>query len=337
MWKSVCTTIDRLTIRAAAAALQAEERDCHLAEAEALMRSPEFIPASTSFPEDFQRLNQRRYFFDFQFTSAIRTPWEINNIVHGRVYPAGPDWRQRPTTVLLHGWNGEKGYDWQFPYLAWRLNRMGVNAAMLELPYHGRRRPRDEGAIRNFISQDLLRMVEATQQAVADIRSLMAWVRNEGSPGVGLWGVSLGAWFAGLVACHDQNVRFAVLLTPVVQMEQAIQELEFCAPIRQSLAGVTIRLEGFNLASHVPALPLENILIVQSRYDLFAPPQTVERLWETWGRPEIWRMPHGHITVLMSLPSLEKTVRWIAARTRAARVEYAAPQENCQPRSARIS
>lgn len=336
MWKSVCTTIDRLTIRAAAAALQAEERDCHRAEAEALMHSPEFIPSSVAFPADFRRIDARRYSFGFQFTSAIKTPWDINNLVRGRIYPAGGEWERRPTAVLLHGWNGEKGYDWQFPYLAWRLNRMGVNAAMLELPYHGQRRPRDAGAIRNFISQDLLHMVEATQQAVADIRSLMAWLRNEGSPGVGLWGVSLGAWFAGLVACHDANVRFAVLLTPVVQMDQAIQELEFCAPIRQSLAGVTVRLEGFNLASHVPILPPDNILIVQSKYDLFAPPQTIDRLWQIWGRPEIWRTAHGHITVLMSLPALEKTVRWIGCKADTP-VRRRIPQENCQPRSARIS
>src|SRR5437764_6794844 len=70
---------------------------------------------------------------------------------------------------------------------------------MFEFPYHGRGRPRGPGAIQNFISYDLLHMLEATRQALADARALMGWLAGQGSPAVGVWGISLGAWLAGLL------------------------------------------------------------------------------------------------------------------------------------------
>jgi pimeloyl-ACP methyl ester carboxylesterase len=247
----------------------------------------------------------------------VATPWAENNVVFGKLYRAGRKWQERPSVILLHGWNGELGYRWQFPWLAWRLVRSGVNAAMIELPYHNRRKPCAAGAITNFISHDLLRMVEATQQAVADTRALMGWLLGEGSPVVGLWGLSLGGWLAGLVACHDARARFAVLMTPVVRMDRAVRDLAFCEPIRRSLEGTSIRLDPLNLASHFPRTGPETILLVESQHDLFAPPETIEELWSAWRRPEIWRLKHGHISILISLPVMERTVKWIARKAAA--------------------
>jgi pimeloyl-ACP methyl ester carboxylesterase len=314
---AICRAIDRATIRAAAASLPPEERDGHIAEATQLIADPAFMAFPAPAPVDF-RLRPDR---SFQFTSAVRSPWHENNIVHGRLYQVGQKAGQTsglsgPATILLHGWNGETGYYWQFPYLARRLNRYRVNAVMLELPYHAQRKPSQPGAVRNFISRDLLRMVEATRQALADIRALSAWLRSQGATTVGVWGVSLGAWFGGLAASYDPGIEFAAFLSPVVRMDQAVHELDFCAPIRHSLAGHDVCLDQFNLASHPPAADPRKVLIVESIYDVFAPASTIEQLWEAWGRPEIWRERHGHISILASLPILERVVRWIACATK---------------------
>jgi pimeloyl-ACP methyl ester carboxylesterase len=218
--------------------------------------------------------------------------------------------------ILLHGWNGELGYRFQFPYVAWRLRQAGINVALMELPYHSQRKPRTEGALQNFISYDLLRTVECVRQAIADARALAGWLLAQGSPCIGLWGFSLGAWLAGLIACHDARIKFAVLLTPVVSLERAIAELAFCAPIRESLENKTLSLGRLNLASQVPLAGPENLLIVESQHDLFAPPETIEELWRAWRQPEIWRVSHGHISVLVSVPIMEDTVKWIARKAR---------------------
>jgi len=297
-----------MTIRAAAAALGSEEHDGHIAEATELMADPAFMAFPVGVPADFREGKDRA----FRFTSAVQSPWPTNNVVHGKLYRAGANWTSRSAVILLHGWNGEGGYYWQFPYLARRLNHRGVNAAMIELPYHAQRRPSEPGAVRNFISRDLLRMVEATRQALADIRAMAAWLHAQGVRVVGVWGVSLGSWFGGLAASYDPTIEFAVFLSPVVRMDQAVHELEFCAPIRHSLAGHDVSLDQFNLASHPPAADPQHILIVQSMYDLFAPALTIEQLWEAWGRPQMWRERHGHISILASVPVLERIVRWVA-------------------------
>jgi pimeloyl-ACP methyl ester carboxylesterase len=247
----------------------------------------------------------------FQFTSPVQTPWAENNLVPGRLYSAGSNWRARPAVILLHGWNGERQYQWQFPYLSWRLNRVGVNAVMFELPYHGKRKPTAPGAVRNFISEDLFRVVEATRQSLCEVRSLVAWLKSQGITQTGIWGVSLGAWLAALVSGMDDNVAFAVFMTPIVEMDRALCELPFCAPIYRVLKNSSGRLDHLNLGSHLPRCRPDGVLIIKAEYDLFAPGRTVETFWQACEQPEIWRLPHGHISVLCSLPVMERVVRWI--------------------------
>ncbi|MGH8597720.1 MAG: alpha/beta hydrolase family protein, partial [Gammaproteobacteria bacterium] len=134
----------------------------------------------------------------------------------------------------------------------------------------------------------------------------------------GLWGISLGAWLTGLVACADDRLGFAVLHTPVARIDRVIDELDFCRAIRTSLDGASIRLDRLTLTSYRAHLSPEKILIVASQHDMFAPAETIEELWRAWGEPEMWRTPHGHISVLMSAPIMERTVDWIARTARAA-------------------
>jgi pimeloyl-ACP methyl ester carboxylesterase len=248
----------------------------------------------------------------FQFKSPVCTPSDQNNTVFGRLYPAAKEWTHHPTVLLLHGWNAELCYRRQFPYLAWRLRQAGFNAATIELPYHLQRRPRN-GPVTDFISSDLARMIEATRQAVADIRTLGHWLIEQGSPCVGLWGFSLGAWLAGLMVCSEPHLPFAVLTTPIARLDRAIGELWFCEPVRRSLRnkGHGVDLRSLNLISRAPQIDPSRILLIEARHDLFVPADTIEELWQAWHQPAIWRLSHGHISVLLSIPIIERTVHWI--------------------------
>jgi len=259
----------------------------------------------------------------FHFPSLMTTSCEENDTVHGRLYRCGEDWRQRPVVILMHGWNYELGYHFQFPYLARSLCKLGVNTAMLELPYHCHRRPLGHGVVRDFISNDLECVLEAIQQSIADIRAVVRWLSDEGCPNVGLWGISLGAWLSGLVACADDKINFVAMLTPVAKIDRAIEELAFCEPIRQGMQNRKISLARLNLVDHHPRSRPERILIVESIHDRFAPVETVEELWNAWGRPEIMRVNHGHISVLISLPVMKRIVNWIAAKAACARDQHA--------------
>jgi len=269
----------------------------------------------------------------FQFTSPFTTTCVENNTVHGRLYRCGMDWQQRPTVILVHGWDCDVSYRFQFPLLARRLCRLGVNTAMLELPYHCRRRPRAENAVRDFISNDLECVREAIQQSIADIRALVRWLRNETCPSVGLWGISLGGWLCGLAACTDDAADFAALVAPVGKISRAIEELAFCEPIRQALQSRKISLARLNLVAHRPRISPDKLLIVESKHDQFAPVETVEELWRAWGQGDIMRVNHGHISVLLSLPIMERVMQWISRAASEARGRVCFPFSNSTARA----
>lgn len=304
-------SLDRLIIRTACRGMPAPGRhQAHADEAAALLNHPDFFCDFVNSPTDFQLGNENI----FQFKSQITTPWERNNIVHGKFFPCAQDWQKYPTTILLHGWNDELGYQFRFPYIAGKLKLKKVNTATIELPYHLQRRPRDPNAINNFISEDLWRMVEATRQSVADVRALVKWFHTQGDGKVGLWGTSLGAWLTGLIICHEPQVDFAILTTPIAKLHRAINELKFCAPIRRSYEKCPIDLSKLNLVSHQPKVSREKILLQEAENDLFAPKEAIEELWSAWSEPEIWRMRHGHISVLMSPSVMKRTVKWVSEK-----------------------
>ena len=152
VFRFLTTPLDRLALWSAHSG-QADRGGCsHAAEAQQLLEGADFFCSGLAVPAEARFTSER----DFCFHSPLATPWAENNIVPGKLHRAGKAWREKPAVILLHGWNGELGYRWQFPLLAWRLARRGVNAAMIELPYHGRRKPRGPGVICNFISHDLL-------------------------------------------------------------------------------------------------------------------------------------------------------------------------------------
>jgi dienelactone hydrolase len=279
-----------------------------LDDAQRLLATPCFFSVADAALPELQFSNAR----EFHFVSPVESRWPANNIVHGRLFAGTGNWQSRPTVILLHGWNAESSYRTLFPYLAWRLNRSGLNAAMIELPYHSQRKPRGAGAVRNFLSDDLVHVLEATRQAIADTRALAAWLSAEGSPAVALWGFSLGAWLSGFVVCTNSQVNRAVLMTPVSRIDRVIDELDFCKSIRQRLDGATLCLDALNLISYRPLILPENILLVASEHDLFAPIETVDELRRAWGGPVMWRTPHGHISALMSAPIMERMVNWLA-------------------------
>lgn len=308
MHQALSHWLDRLALRSANRSVRTIPGAIERAiQARTKLTQGDFLAEPVAPPPDLIHGPDR----SFRFSSPVTTDWPANDIVHGKLMVRDGAWRSRPTIILVHGWNAELGYRYQFPWLARLLQRRGINAAMLELPFHSQRKP--PGRL-NFLSGDLVRMMLATRQAVADIRALGAWLRHEGSPAVGLWGFSLGAWLTGLILCNDSSFRPAVLATPVAKMERAIAELSFCRPIRETCEKAGIWPQHLNLARYRPRIARENVLLVEAVHDLFGPPETIEEIWECWDRPPIWRVPHGHISVLMSVGVMQQISNWIADR-----------------------
>jgi dienelactone hydrolase len=291
-------------------------REPRLSEAAELLRRPDYFHESVA-PASLEFVNDHA----FEFSSPVQTPYPENNRARGRFYRCAGEWRDKPAVILLHGWNDATTYYARHPLAARLLNRAGVNALIPALPYHFERKPTVRGAIHNIISEDILRTVEAVRQAVADTRALAGWAREQGCPGVGVWGVSMGGLIGGLALCHDARLSFGILMTPLARMDRLIGEIEFVASVRHAVNGQNVDFTPLNLVSHKPMVSLENLLLVEAQYDAFIPRDTIEDLWEHWGKPEIWRLPHGHISALGSFGLIRRSVKWIESVVRAALFE----------------
>jgi len=299
-------------------------RTLRLEEALQFLKGPDFIrsesqPARVEFNPDQSGL-------PFRFPTPQPSGFAENNVVYGRFYRCAGRWQERPMIVLLHGGSimqgcdGSLGYRFGYPLIARRCNRAGFNAATMEAPYHFQRYPRQPGAVNHV---DYLRMAEAVAQAVVEIRALTGWLLGEGSPAVALWGLSMGGWLAGMTVCRDARLTAVVMTLPTVRSNPSYADRIIWRRVREAWQGVRaaeekLDLTPFNLTTARPAIPNEKILLIEGTQDLVTPREPIEELWQLWGRPDIWRLPHGHISLSLCLagwPGLtDRVLRWLAPR-----------------------
>ncbi len=206
-----------------------------------------------------------------------------------------------------------------FPWLARRFNRAGFNLTTLVAPYNLQRRPRRP------IEGNCLEFAREIAQNIAESRALTGWLHDEGCPSVALLGFSHGGWLAGLTACSDARIASVVLTMPAVawrmwrsappvvwrRVRKAFQALR---PAHEAMD--TTRL---NLILSTPVIPKEHILLIKGIHDLFGDPQPIEELWQNWEQPEIWRLPHGHVSALFVPGLTGRVLRWLAPRLEADR------------------
>ena len=271
---------------------QCARGDSELMEAVEFLNGPDFIPAESK-PAELEFTSN----IHFTFPSPRPCEFAENNIVHGRLYRRAKDWQKLPTLILLHGGSDCLNHRYRFPWMVPAIHRAGFNAATLVAPYHFQRR------VRRFEAFDHLRVAEAFAQAVAETRALTGWLLDQGCPSVALFGFSLGGWLAGLAATRDSRLKAIVLALPGVRRDYrgTRGERVLWTPVRKALERQKAAREALdktpmNLTLSRPVIPKENILLIQGRYDLLVEPENTEELWQKWEQPEIWRLPHGHIS-----------------------------------------
>ena len=289
-----------------------------LEEALEFLKGPEFIPEESQ-PAQVE-FDSGQSGSHFHFPTPRPGDFPENNVVHGRLYRCGERWQERPVVILLHGAGDFLSYKFRFPAMARRCNRAGFNAALLVAPYHFQRRPRQLGG--SLGNAHWLQLAEATAQAIAEIRALTGWLRKEGCPAVALWGFSMGAWYAGMVACRDARVAGVVLGSTPVRMNPWVELRALRPRVRARLPMMRgwcekLNLTRLNLLTAQPVIPGKNILLLEAFHDsMICTREDTEDLWQTWGQPEIWRLPHGHVGVCCGfVPGLTgRVLRWLAPR-----------------------
>ncbi len=221
--------------------------------------------------------------------------FEENRIAHARfLHHATP----RPTILCLHGYRAGVHL---FEELAWNARwlylKLGLDIALLTLPFHALRAPRGRFAP-VFPSMRTGRTVEGFGQAIWDARSLIRWLRERGAPHIGVAGMSLGGYTAALLSTIDANLDFVVLFIPLADLTDVAFEHE-------ALRGVKVPEElrdaGKNALRLVrplarkPLVPGERMLVVAAEADrITATPSHAQKLAAHFNAP-IVTFRGGHL------------------------------------------
>jgi hypothetical protein len=142
------------------------------------------------------------------FTSAVVTPHAENNRVMARYFPDTSAAGRRRAVLVLPQWNADAGGHLGLCRL---MNRFGISALRLSLPYHDVRMPPELLRADYIVSANIGRTLAICRQAVLDARHALAWLRSQGYESIGIMGTSLGSCLSMLAAAHEPLVRIAAL------------------------------------------------------------------------------------------------------------------------------
>ena len=138
-----------------------------------------------------------------RFDSPVETPYPENRQVVARWFPAPG----RKAVVVVAQWNADEQGHWGLCSL---LQRAGIAALRVSMPYHDRRMPGGLKRAEYTVDSNIGRTIHAARQAVADIRAALDWLEQEGYTSLGIVGTSLGSCYALLTSAHEPRLRVNV-------------------------------------------------------------------------------------------------------------------------------
>ena len=140
------------------------------------------------------------------FKSAIESPWCENNRVYGQLFCGR---RKGPAVVVLAQWNAR--WEEQQDVCRW-LNRLGITAIKMSLPYHDRRAIPGHPRADHLVGPNIGLTLQANQQAVNDVRHTLRWLESEGYSPLGILGTSIGSCIGFIAMCHEPALRAGAFL-----------------------------------------------------------------------------------------------------------------------------
>jgi hypothetical protein len=171
------------------------------------------------------------------------------------------------------------------------------------MPFHGPRRVGRRGGD-GFLTGDFLDTVHAQAQAVWDARRLVGWLRARGAPAVGAYGVSLGAYTAGLLAGLDPGLDCVIAGIPAADflrlLRSHVPEFLIQGALRHGFPFDRIErlLTVISPLAIAPRVPRGRRYLYAGLGDRLAHPEHARELWRHWEEPRLDWYPGGHVSFL---------------------------------------
>ncbi len=145
---------------------------------------------------------------DLTWTSAIKTPSTENNTVRAKFFPAiKNDKLSRSAVIVLPHWNAPRE---SYVALCKVLNKVGLSALRVTLPYHEDRMPPELERADWIVNPNIGRTLQSVRQGVIDTRAAINWLKNQGFEKIGIVGTSIGSATAFLTMVHDERIDASV-------------------------------------------------------------------------------------------------------------------------------
>lgn len=215
------------------------------------------------------------------FTSAIASPWPENNRVHAQLFPAAT---RGPAVIVLAQWNAR--WEEQQHVCRW-LQRLGITAVKISLPYHDRRSIPDHPRADHLVGPSIGLTMQAARQAVLDVRLTLRWLEREGYGPLGVLGTSIGSAIGFIAMCHEPAIRAGAFVHASTYFGAVVASGLTTATVWEPLSAAGITAEELrHFWSPISPFPYigklsgagKKILLITGRYDPTFSPELTEQL-----------------------------------------------------------
>lgn len=212
----------------------------------------------------------------------------------------------RPTLAVVHGFGASPAWFNAAFFSLKAFFAQGWDVLLYTLPFHGSRRGTGKLPALNGVelfAHGMAHMCEGMLHAVHDFRAFLDHLFAQGSPRVGITGLSLGGYTSALLAAAEPRLDFAVPNAAVTWLPPLLAgwfPANLSTEVIRRLSSVPDEELAAALAVHSPlnyrpALPRDRLMVVAGLGDRLAPPEQSLMLWEHWGRPELHCFPGSHV------------------------------------------
>lgn len=246
------------------------------------------------------------------FRSTVQTPYETNNIAYARYFPVttkkNGSGEMPPVVIVLPQWNADiRGH----VAVCQMMNKLGMAAVRLSLPYHDSRKPQNQMRADYMVSPNIGRTLQACRQAVHDVRSIITWLETLGYTRFGIVGTSIGSCISFLSYVHDPRLRVGAFNHVSSYFADVVWTGISTRHVRDGLEGQVQRADLRNYWMAISPQPFvkrlrneihhgHKTLLISAQYDMTFLPHLSRQLMSEFERCRIpyqtaW-MPCGHYT-----------------------------------------